>query len=50
MRNLRLAGAGALMFLAIAVDFYSKILSMAGDALFIGAAVVVLLPLLKRKD
>lgn len=50
MRSARLVGAGALLFLAIAVDFYSKILSMAADAIFIGVALVVIWPLLNSKS
>jgi len=45
--NVKLAFVGALLFGAIAVDFASKFMSVAFDFFFIGAAIYMLLPIIK---
>jgi di/tricarboxylate transporter len=49
MPNPRWIVAGAFLLLSIGVDFSSRLLSMASDALIIGVAVFVLLPMVKSK-
>lgn len=49
MPNPRWIVAGAFLLLSIGVDFSSRLLSMASDALIIGVAVFVLLPMIKSK-
>lgn len=47
MIKLRVIGIGLLLVLSIAVDFTSRILSVVSDAVLIGGAIILLLPLLK---
>ncbi|WP_183042110.1 DUF3927 family protein [Aeromonas veronii] len=49
MSNLRWALAGAFMLLSVGVDFSSRLLSMASDALLIGVAFVILWPMMHAK-
>ena len=49
MSNLRWALAGAFMLLSVGVDFSSRLLSMASDALLIGVAFVILWPMMRTK-
>lgn len=49
MDSWRWVVAGAFLLLSIGVDFSSRLLSMASDALIIGVAVFVLLPMVKKK-
>lgn len=50
MPNPRWLIAGALLILSIGVDFSSRLLSMASDALIIGVAAFVLYPIAKKKS
>lgn len=50
LTNLRLALAIALAFLVVAVDFSSKLLSIAADGLLVGVCLMVLWPLLKAAN
>ena len=45
--KLRFLGAGAMLFAAVAVDFMSKVMSVAFDLFFIALAVFVLWPVIK---
>lgn len=47
--KLRWAAAGVLLFLVIAVDFTSKLMSILADGVLVAGVVVLLLPLLKTK-
>lgn len=47
MAKLRWAAAGVLLFLVIAVDFISKLMSILADGVLVAGVVVLLLPLLK---
>ncbi|WP_156566534.1 DUF3927 domain-containing protein [Metakosakonia massiliensis] len=49
MKKLRFAAAGVLLFLVIAVDFTSKVMSVLADGVLVAGAVLLLLPLLKTK-
>ncbi|WP_318386418.1 DUF3927 family protein [Enterobacter sp.] len=49
MAKLRWAAAGVLLFLVIAVDFTSKLMSILADGVLVAGVVVLLLPLLKTK-
>ena len=49
MAKLRWVGAGVLLFLVIAVDFTSKLMSILADGVLVVGVVVLLLPLLKTK-
>ncbi|MGL5499206.1 MAG: DUF3927 family protein [Aeromonas sobria] len=49
MSNLRWALAGTFMLLSVGVDFSSRLLSMAADALLIGVAFAILWPLMRDK-
>jgi len=49
MSNPRWIVAGAFLLLSIGVDFSSRLLSMASDALIIGVVVFVLLPMVRKK-
>ncbi|MGL5219621.1 MAG: DUF3927 family protein [Plesiomonas shigelloides] len=48
MPNPRWILAGAFLLLSIGVDFSSRILSMASDALIIGVVVAIAWPLIKK--
>lgn len=50
MPNLRWLIAGAFLILSIGVDFSSRLLSMASDALIIGVVAFVLYPIAKKKS
>lgn len=50
LNRFRLVLALALSFLVVAVDFSSKLLSIAADGLLVGVCVMVLWPLLKPTD
>ena len=45
--KVKVAFVGALLFGAIAVDFASKFMSITFDLFFIGAAIYMLLPMMK---
>ncbi|WP_318358032.1 DUF3927 family protein [Enterobacter sp.] len=47
MAKLRWAAAGVLLFLVIAVDFTSKLMSVLADGVLVAGVVMLLLPLLK---
>ena len=49
MKKLRFAAAVVLLFLVIAVDFTSKVMSVLADGVLVAGAVLLLLPLLKTK-
>jgi len=49
MAKLRWAAAGVLLFLVIAIDFTSKLMSILADGVLVAGAVVLLWPLLKAK-
>ncbi|WP_412176559.1 DUF3927 family protein [Enterobacter sp.] len=49
MAKLRWVGAGVLLFLVIAVDFTSKLMSILADGVLVAGVVALLLPLLKAK-
>lgn len=48
MDKLRWAAAGVLLFLVIAIDFTSKLMSILADGVLVAGAVVLLWPLLKK--
>lgn len=48
MATLRWAAAGVLLFLVIAIDFTSKLMSILADGMLVAGAVVLLWPLLKK--
>lgn len=43
----RFAAAGVLLFLVVAIDFTSKVMSVLADGVLVAGAVLLLLPLLK---
>ncbi|AKE96477.1 DUF3927 family protein [Cronobacter sakazakii] len=45
--KLRWAAAGVLLFLVVAIDFTSKVMSVLADGVLVAGAVLLLLPLLK---
>lgn len=47
MNKLRWAAAGLLLFLVIAIDFTSKVMSVLADGVLVAGVVLLLLPLLK---
>lgn len=47
MAKLRWAAAGVLLFLVIAIDFTSRLMSILADGVLVAGVVVLLLPLLK---
>lgn len=49
MKKLRFAAAVVLLFLVIAVDFTSKVMSVLADGVLVAGAILLLLPLLKTK-
>lgn len=49
MAKLRYAAIGAALFFMVAVDFSSKILSIAADGLLLVVAAIVAYPLFKKK-
>ncbi|MDF7650783.1 DUF3927 family protein [Erwiniaceae bacterium L1_54_3] len=48
--KLRYAGVAILLFLVIAVDFTSRILSMVSDAVFVIGVVVLMWPVITKKE
>lgn len=48
MAKLRWVAAGVLLFLVIAIDFTSKLMSILADGVLVAGAVVLLWPLLKK--
>ncbi|WP_318367966.1 DUF3927 family protein [Enterobacter sp.] len=48
MARLRWAAAGVLLFLVIAIDFTSKLMSILADGVLVAGAVVLLWPLLNK--
>lgn len=48
MAKLRWAAAGMLLFLVIAIDFTSRLMSVLADGVLVAGAVVLLWPLLMR--
>jgi len=50
MKKIRWAAAGVLLFLVIAVDFTSKVMSVLADGVLVAGVVVLLLPLIKTSD
>jgi len=48
MAKLRWAAAGMLLFLVIAIDFTSRLMSVLADGVLVAGAVVLLWPLLKK--
>lgn len=48
MAKLRWIAAGVLLFLVIAIDFTSKLMSILADGVLVAGAVVLLWPLLKK--
>ncbi|WP_353851051.1 DUF3927 family protein [Aeromonas sp.] len=49
MSSLRWPLAGAFLLLSVGVDFSSRLLSMASDALLVGVAFAILWPLMRPK-
>jgi len=49
MPNIRWVMVGVFLLLSVGVDFSSKLLSIAADALIIGVAVTLAWPLIKKK-
>ncbi len=47
MKKLRFAAAGVLLFLVIAIDFTSKVMSVLADGVLVAGVVLLLLPMLK---
>lgn len=47
MKKLRFAAAGVLLFLVVAIDFTSKVMSVLADGVLVAGVVLLLLPLLK---
>nr|WP_310616660.1 DUF3927 family protein [Pantoea cypripedii] len=47
--KLRYAGVAILLFLVIAVDFTSRILSMVSDAVFVIGVIALMWPVITRK-
>lgn len=45
--NLRWAAAGVLLFLVVAIDFTSKMMSILADGVLVAGAVALLWPLIK---
>lgn len=50
IRNIRLGAAGFFALLAVMVDFASRLLSVLTDGALLAVAVVILLPLLKKRN
>lgn len=50
MKKLRFAAAVVLLFLVIAVDFTSKVMSVLADGALVAGAIVLLGPLIKSSD
>ncbi|MDU6923637.1 DUF3927 family protein [Franconibacter helveticus] len=50
MNKLRFVAAGVLLFLVIAIDFTSKVMSVLADGVLVAGAVLLLLPLLKTTE
>jgi hypothetical protein len=50
MKKIRWAAAGVLLFLVIAVDFTSKVMSVLADGVLVAGVVLLLLPLIKASD
>lgn len=48
--KLRYAGIAVLLFLVIAVDFTSRVLSTVSDAVFVIGVVALMWPVLKKKQ
>lgn len=48
--KLRWATAGVLLFLVVAVDFTSKMMSILADGVLVAGVVLLLLPLIKASD
>lgn len=49
MAKLRWSGVVLLLFMVIAVDFTSKIMSVVADALLVGGVIALALPALRAK-
>ena len=47
MNTLRFAAAGVLLFLVVAIDFTSKVMSVLADGVLVAGVVLLLWPLLK---
>ncbi|EGT4314035.1 MULTISPECIES: DUF3927 family protein [Enterobacteriaceae] len=47
MAKLRWVAAGVLLFLVIAIDFTSKLMSILADGVLVAGVIVLLLPLIK---
>ncbi|ELY4627418.1 DUF3927 family protein [Cronobacter sp. HA18006] len=47
MKKLRFAAAGVLLFLVVAIDFTSKVMSVLADGVLVAGVVLLLLPMLK---
>ncbi len=45
----RWLAAGAFLLLSVGVNFSSRLLSMAADAMLVGVAIAIAWPLIKRK-
>lgn len=50
MKKIRWAAAGVLLFLVIAVDFTSKVMSVLADGVLVAGVVFLLLPFIKTSD
>lgn len=49
MNKLRFAATGVLLFLVVAIDFTSKVMSVLADGVLVAGIVLLLWPLLKKK-
>lgn len=47
MAKMRWAAAGVLLFLVIAIDFTSKLMSILADGVLVAGVIILLLPLIK---
>lgn len=47
MAKLRWVAAGVLLFLVIAIDFTSKLMSILADGVLVAGVIILLLPLIK---
>ncbi|EGF4599820.1 DUF3927 domain-containing protein [Salmonella enterica subsp. enterica serovar Agama] len=50
MGKLRLLLIAVLLFLAVAVDFTGRVMSILADGVLVAGAIAVALPLLRRKE
>ncbi|HHB6961077.1 DUF3927 family protein [Klebsiella pneumoniae] len=48
--KLRWAAAGVLLFLVVAIDFTSKMMSILADGVLVGGVIALLWPLIRASD